>query len=327
MNITSLIQKEFEILFPSILNNGKVELTAEDIIDAPNSSIIEKLNHIKGAKGIIENELESLYDFIVLIDLSETSESFDENVNNEFDNYVQKYQGFISFKFLQIMYRVSHFYDEGWDKNELVHYYKDVLESEEDIVRLDDFFQRSNFLLPILLLDEPPVELISILEDAINSFPEKALLKFTLSRILLSHNKIKAALDMNLQFLDQIEADRIYNESSNSFEYYGDSITIEDFHISLSNIASLFYKNNEFEYALEYSDRCLKEFKLNSEDIYSFQILYLDAMIVRLQVFSKNKDINGFKKEFEILKSKITKEELQDEQFKEIVEFANGLKM
>jgi tetratricopeptide (TPR) repeat protein len=298
MFISQLVTKEFEKIFPSILKNGRVELSVEDLMDAPNAYIMEELNHLKGVRGVNENERKNLESFISLMDEAEALFDYDEEINKMLTDYIHKYPGITSFKFFQIMYQVNHYLDGGLNIDTICVYYNDIFENQSDLVNLEDFFQICDFLIPVLLLEHPSKELISTFQFAIDKFPEKALLRFTLGRLFEMRNDIEQALDWNLQFLGQIEADRIYNETKNTYELKGDSITSEFYNITLLNICTLFFKNNEFENALDYSNKCLNEFQLISEDIYSFQTLFVDPLTVRLRIHIQEGNIDEFKKDW-----------------------------
>lgn len=327
MNISKLIRKEFKNIFHSILNNGKVELTVDDLMDSPNSYIIEELNFLKGMAGIDEDERKSLLDFIILLEDVEEPVDYDEKINQRLISYIRKYPGIKSFKVFQIMFRMNHYSDGGLDIDGITDYYQEIFENHAEIVNLDDFFQKCNFLLPILLLEKPPKELVPVFMYGIERFPDKALLRFTLGRIYETNHNYDRALEYALQFLGQIESDRIYNESNNTYELMGDSITSEYYHITLLNISTLFYKKNEFKNAFEYSIRCLHEFEVNSEDIYCFQVLFAEPMLIKLRVHIQMDNKVGFIEDYKILRGKIDDFDFDEMDIDDIKEFAKGLKM
>lgn len=324
--IIDLVTNDFEQVFPSILKNGKVELTVEDLLETSNSFILEELEYLKGMPSVSENERVSLKDFIILMDESEDPVDYDESINKRLYSYIQAHPGIKSFEFFQIRYRVTHYADGGLDHNTLVEYYKDIFEHQSILIMLHDFFERSEFLIPILLLEEPTKELVSIFQFAIDKYPEKALLKFTLGRLYDMRNEVEKALDWSLKFIGQVEANRIHDAAKDTYEYIGD-YTIEDYHISLSSIARLFYENSELENAYNYSDICMKEYHKSSNDIYSFQFLFLDPMLIKLRTHIRMGNKVDFEKDYELLRSTMDDIDFEELDIDDIKEFAKELKM
>jgi len=312
-----LVKKDFEQVFPSLFQNGKVELTVEDLLETSNTLILEELEFLKGTSNVVEKERLILIDFIKLMDEAEDPVDYDESINQRLCYYIKAYPGIKSFEFFQLRYRVTHYGDGGLDCNKLAEYYKDIFDSQSELILLNDFFERSDFLIPVLLMVDPSNDLVSTFQFAVNKYPGKVLLKFTLGRIFEMRKEYQKSLLWHYHFAGQVESDRTCNVFIN--EYY---------HIAISNIASLcFYKIKDYENASIYSEVCLSEFRRNGEDVYSFQVLFLDPILIRLRLSMHNKENEEFKQNYRLLRSKIDDVDFSELDIDDVKEFAKGLKM
>lgn len=326
MTVIELIKQDFEKVFPSILKNDRVELDSEDIMEAPNSYNIQQLKEFEGVKSINEDERISLLNFINLMDEAEVLLDYDEEINQRLLQYIDKYPGLKSFEFFHIFYRLMHFVEGGLDKDGLEEYYRSIIEIHPELVKLEDFIARINFHVPLLLIENPSSDLIELLHEYYSLFPEKAIIKSLLGRMHELIGDLEKAIEYHLQFLCQIESDRVYNKAEDILEFTGDGITIEDFHLTLSNLTRLFYQNDDFEHALEYSQKCLNEFNIQNEDVYSFQVLFLDPLITKLRILIKRNSIKGFKQNYELLWSKVDPKYLKELDIPDIKEYAKNMK-
>jgi hypothetical protein len=126
--------------------------------------------------------------------------------------------------------------------------------------------------------------------------------------------------------LGQLEDDKIYDEESQSYQFIGDYITIEDFHLGLLSAASLAFKQKDYRKTLIFCNKSLYEYQNCPEDTYFLQNLFIDPLTIRLRVHMIQ-DEEAFKKDFELLKSKVEPEVLMMDKFREIIEYSEKIGM
>jgi tetratricopeptide (TPR) repeat protein len=242
-------------------------------------------------------------------------------------SFIKAYPGIKSFRFFQIRYKVTHYSDGGLDSNTLAEYYKGIFENQSELIHLNDFFERSDFLIPVLLLEDPPIDLVSTFQFAVDKYPEKILLQFTMARIYEMRNEPIRALDLYLKFIKHIESENTLDHPCDTGKYQ--DYSIEDYHIALSTITNLFYKHKkEYGLALEYADKCLREYQFYSEDIYSTTFLFIDPLQIRLRIHMFQDELMNFKKDYQLLRSKIDDADFAEmDDIDDIKEFARRLKM
>lgn len=325
MNVSQLIKNNFEKIFPSILKNPVSDLVFEDLIDTENSDIVKSISDLSLGDGVNEEEKKSLINFLNLMEDSElVVHDYDENIETRFEEYIERYK-LPSFKFILVRYQTHYFYDENLHPEIRANYYKNLFQNQYDIICLEDFFEVSEALNPILLNNDNPDYYISIFKDAIEKFPVKSILKYILARLFEKNGELGNAIEYCMQFLGQVESDREYNTKSNSYVYHGDSITIEDYIIGLHMAANLFFQDEQFTESLDYCDQLLHQYRENSEDVYSFTISWYDPMILRCKINMKLNNPDAFLADFNQIKNVEDKEVLNSAPYRELVQYSKSL--
>lgn len=313
--ILETVHNEFESVFPSILLNEYSDLIAEDFVNSPNSLLLEELNLLKGAPRVNEDEWETLYDFLVLVDQCESSEG-EIDIEKEFGRFIEKYPDTILFQYLRIHYTTSSIITGNY-KGDIAMFYKDVFENHPEFLNntISDFFERSNLLESILLLENPSIALINLIQDSAKRYSTSNL-KFTLAQLFFLKQDYQNALLVFYHFAGQVETESPL-----------DNYTKEQYHISISNIANIcFYHIKDYENASLYVDVCLSEYEKN-DDVYAFQFLFLDPLLIRLRLSMFKKDKEGFEQNYELLRSKADDSDFAELEIDDIKKFANELKM
>ncbi|MEN8248897.1 MAG: hypothetical protein ABFS32_08190 [Bacteroidota bacterium] len=325
--IIDLVRQDFEKIYTSILNNPKVNIDFEDLLDTNSKSITNLLTNLTGKDGVILEERNCLIEFLSLMERSEDAcGEYDEEIEQEFIEYIEKYPNVKSFEFFLIRYQSEFFNDEGIAPDVRVNFYRNVFENYPHLVNLDDFSEESQLLLPILLSDDPPVFYFDIFRKALDTFPHKAILKFVLSRLYEKSN-LEKSIEYCLQFLGQIESDRTYDSVENIYIYSGDSITIENHVVAMYTLAELFYINSEYEYSLDYCDKLLEHYESHKEAEYDFSMTFFEPMIIRCRIHMKQNNVDAFRKDFEQIRRTFEEEDMNTDEYHDLLDFANDLKM
>lgn len=316
MTICQLIEKELLELFPSILNNGKVDLTTDDILNLPNSDLFEELNQIKGTPNLDEEEYAELYNLLILLDQCE-SENEDIDLEKEFGRFIEKYPDTLLFTYLRIHYTTSSIIT-GDFQGDYVSFYKSLFKNHPEFFNntISDFLERSNLIESILLINKPPIALLNLIEDATKRH-SLSNLKFLLGQIFYQKKAYQRALLQFYHFTGQVES-----------ELPHDNYTQEQYHIAISNISYItFYHIKDYENASLYAEVCLSEYEKNGEDIYSFQYLFFEPILIRLRLCISNMEYDEFMQNYKLFRSKIDDDDFDALDIDDIKEFANELKM
>lgn len=325
MKVRQQLRKDFEKIFPSILRNPNSNLVFDDIFDGNHNIIINALTSLSENEGINQEEKNSLIGLLKLLEESElVVYDYDEEIEKKFDIYIERYN-LPSFKFILVRYQTHFFYDEGIHPEVRSDFYKNLFRKYADIICLEDFFEISEVLNPLLLNNDNPDYFIPIFQLAIDSYPQKSILKYILSRLYEKKGDIENAIEYCMQFIGHVESDRKYNTKSKTYVYQGDSITIEDYIIGLHMAMNLFYKNEQFTESLDYCDQLLLQYRGNSEDVYSFTISWYDPMILRCKIHMKLNNSDAFISNFEQIKNIEDEAILNSAPFRELVEYSKSL--
>jgi tetratricopeptide (TPR) repeat protein len=325
MTVNDLLKHNFEKIFPSILKNPKSDLVFEDLIDTENSVIVKSICDLSLGDGVNQEEKKSLIDFLNLMEDSElVVYDYDEVIQKRFEQFIERYN-LPSFKFILIRYRTHYFYDEGIHPELRADFYKNLFREYADIICLEDFFEVSEALNPILLNNDNPDYFIPIFKQALDNFPQKSILKYILARLFEKNGELGNTIEYCMQFLGQVESDRNYNIKSKTYVYHGDSITIEDYIIGLHMAANLFFQNEQFTESLDYCDQLLDQYQGNSEDVYSFTISWYDPMILRCKIHMKLKNSDAFLADFKKIKNVEDEEVLISAPYSELVKYSKSL--
>lgn len=326
MKIRELIDKDFKIAFPTVLNEN-TGLSVGDIFDSSHSDFINELNKLYGVAEVAEKERITLKKFLEIFEEAECTLDFDPEIEQELHRYIYKYPNQTSFRFCLIYYIVDCFIEDGPSDKQLVEFYMSTFENHPHLIVLDDFFSVTKFLLPILLCEKHPKELIDVFKDAIQRYPDKVYLKYAMSKIYETNKAYEIALNYALEFLGQLESEKIYDRSSQSYQFTGDFIdSVEDFHIGLCNAADLSFRIGDFKSTMIYCDKLLLEYQQFKNDTYSFQNLFIFPTVIRLRVFMLHSE-EEFIKDYKLLKSKVKPEVLARKDYQDILDYAKKIKL
>lgn len=325
MTVNDLLKHDLEKIFSSILKNPKSGLVFDDLLDTDHGVIIQSISSLRINDGVKGDEKKSLIDFLNLMEESElVVYEYDQDIEKRFEDYIERYN-LPSFKFIQVRYQTQYFYDERINPEVRENFYENLFSKYADIICLEDFFEVSEALNPILLNNDLPKYYLPSFHKAIDSFPQKSILKYIVARLYEKNGEVEKAIEYCMQFIGQLESERIYNSNTNSYIYHGDSITIEDYIIGLHMAANLFFQNEQFTEALEYCDQLLNQYKGNKENVYSFALGWYDPMILRCKIHIKLNNSDAFISDFEQIKNVEDEDVLNSLPFRELVEFSKSL--
>lgn len=315
MTIINLINKEFQIVFPSIIGEGRINL--EGILKMPYQDSEKELYKLKGK--VNEEERIELLTLLKLMD----SDDYNPLVESQLKDYVRKYPAVLSFKIILIIYQADGYSENGFkDDKEVLDFYS-FLENYPDIIRLDDLFFRSRIQTPLLMMDNPSIEIVNLLIKAVNTYPDKAEFKYLVGAL---YHIIKDYTNSNeslLQYEGQIISDRIFDKEYNQYIYYGDDVTLDQHILVMYCIMNNFYQMSAYDNAIKYADLLL-----SVNDIYraDYQFCFVGPMTTRLRIFIKLGKREEFKHDYKILIDDVGEEDVPYMNLRDIVDYNNQLK-
>lgn len=315
MTVINLLDKEFRIVFPTIIGEDRINI--DTLLKLSYKDSEQELYNLKGKVNEIERT--ELLSLLELLD----SDEFDLQVNYQLQEFVQKYPAILSFKLLIIIYQSNGYSENGFkDDKEVLEFYS-FLEKYPDIIRLDDFFHRSRVHTPLLMLKIPSTEIINLLVKAVNTYPEKAEFKYLVGALYLLQKDYTNSNEYLLQYEGQIISDRTFDKETNQYIYKGDDVTLDQHILVMYSIMNNFYHLLDYENAIKYSDQLLN---VNDNHRADYQFCFADPMTIRLRIFMKLGKREDFKKDFKILIEDLGEEDIPYMNLQDIVDYKNQLK-
>lgn len=317
--IEDLIIKEFETAFKSILNRT-TGLDAEFLLETAHSYILSELESFKGVKGVIEEERKDLLDFMILADELEDG-TYDIKAEHKLRKVLEKYP-LLSIRVFLFLYQVEGFAENGFTSDELTEFYKTVFR-HPDLVNLENCFSLSKILIPIFLATEVPERLVELFYTSILNHPDKVMLKYALARIYEIRKDYDSAIDMNLQFIEQLKSTKVFDEKKDRHIFQGDGINDdEEYILSLTSLAESHFKIKQYDITLDFCKILQQMYDSDDQSIYSFQFLLVNPIMLKLRCYMMQNSIDDFKAEFNILKEKIDKVDLEQMDINDITEYS-----
>jgi hypothetical protein len=173
-SIVSVIQKDFQEIFPTIIGNEEGKLSVDDLMENSYENIISEIQGLR--EGVDPTENTELISFLKLMEVAELDIEYDSHTHYRLKRLSEKYPDQKSFRFFLYRYLLSTFNgNEEFTIENLKYLIKRVFEDEK-LMEVTDFTKLSGLGDSIIGLNAVSDELVTILMDTVSHYPKKITL-------------------------------------------------------------------------------------------------------------------------------------------------------
>lgn len=307
MQITDILKKEFQEVFPTIIGE-EPKISFLDIMETSHDHIISEIQNLKEGANHEKNELVSL---LKLVEISEMDIDYDSHIHYRFKRISERYPDYKSFRFFVYRYILSTAYDlEEYSLENFTRLIKRIL--DDDILINTDFISSSEFGNSLLLLNKVSDDLISILKDAISRYPQKIALLWITANLLRNQEKYQDSIRYYKLFLEKLDSIQNLDNNENIDLDYVDADAEQ---MVCFQIADIHFDIGDYTNALNYCNKVLDhdQDKENSS-------FYYDTLIIRIRIHMNSNDRPAFQQDYAELLKVISEEELK-ENYADLIDF------
>lgn len=306
-SIVSVIQKDFQEIFPTIIGNEEGKLSVDDLMENSYENIISEIQGLR--EGVDPTENTELISFLKLMEVAELDIEYDSHTHYRLKRLSEKYPDQKSFRFFLYRYLLSTSNgNEEFTVENLKYLIKRVFEDEK-LMEVTDFTKLSGLGDSIIGLNAVSDELVTILMDTVSHYPKKIILLWITAHLYRVQRNYQEAIRFNKLFLDKIES---LQNSDSKEDIDLDFVDPDAEQMVCFQLADLFfYDIGDYTNALYYCNRVLDQGRggVYSENI---KYYYFDTLIIRIRIHMISDDRKAFQKDYTELLKVVSEEELKE---------------